>query len=72
MEVHETQKEFKNDSFFLLKYDLEPKPVHNRYTYLNAISKAQVSCQIFQVPEKFHNYVCHVYFSSTFLPPLFE
>ena len=34
MEVHETQKEFKNDSFFLLKYDLEPKPVHNRYTYL--------------------------------------
>ena len=34
MEVHETQKEFKNDIFFLLKYDLEPKPVHNRYTYL--------------------------------------
>ena len=37
MEVHETQKEFKNDIFFLLKYDLEPKTVHNRYTSLEMV-----------------------------------
>ena len=43
MKLHETQKEFKKDDFSLLNNDLEPKPVHNRYTYLTKKLNAHVN-----------------------------